>query len=127
MRYYPEVKDLVGKTCFNVYHEKEKYDNEAIIFKTEDRTYALGHQQNCCEHVFLEEIHGDLHDLVGVPILVAEERKLDLPQKSREEGFGDDSFEWTFYEFRTIKGSVTLRWYGESNGYYSTSCDFREV
>jgi len=41
--------------------------------------------------------------------------------------FQDDSFTWTFYNFQTAKGHVTIRWYGESNGYYSESVEFEVV
>lgn len=114
-------KDLLGKTLFAIGRGTNRDGNEALIFLTiDDKMYEMAHSQDCCEHVYLEEIHGDLRDLIGVPLLHVEERT---------ENGGDEyeSSTWTFYELRTIKGSVTLRWLGTSNGYYSEGVDFVEV
>lgn len=73
----------------------------------------------------IDDVCGDLDDLVDVPMLLAEERST---QEQPEGATGlDDSNTWTFYEFATIKGSVTIRWHGGSNGYYSESVDFEQI
>ena len=122
---YPKFDDLIGKTLTKV----KNIDNEEIVFTVDDGTvYKLYHGQDCCETVMVDDINGDLQDLVGSPILRAEEATSDenLEGVSSPE-WQDDSFTWTFYKMATIKGSVDIRWYGTSNGYYSESVDFCEV
>lgn len=115
---YCNVSVLLGKTLSNVEMNKGK---DEVIFTTEDgEKYVMYHEQDCCESVSIEDITGNLEDLVGAPILKAEETSNDdNPPK------GADSHEWTFYNFATVKGYVTIRWLGESNGYYSESVDFK--
>ena len=115
------LKELVGKTLTSI----EKLGKKEIIFNCEDgKQYKMFHVQDCCENVSIEDIVGDLQDLVGTPILKAEEATSDEnPIGAQVTGFQDDSFTWTFYKFATIKGYVDIRWYGESNGYYSESVD----
>lgn len=84
----------------------------------------LYHEQDCCENVRVEDVCGDVADLIGSPILLAEEvTSRDNPEGINPESRGEESFTWTFYKLSTNRGSVTIRWYGESNGYYSESVD----
>lgn len=73
------------------------------------------------------DIVGDLNDLIGSPILLAEEviNEQDVNPDGVTVPEFQDSFTWTFYKLATVKGYVTIRWYGQSNGYYSESVSFR--
>jgi len=113
-----DIGILVGKTLIGVTN-----NGGEVIFRVSEReAYRMFHYQSCCENVRVEEIHGDLYDLVGAPILQAEEvSNADAPKLEAE------SYTWTFYKFATLKGHVTIRWLGTSNGYYSERVDFERI
>lgn len=112
---------LVGKTLAKV----EQCGEDEILFVADNGDmFKLYHSQACCESVVVEDICGDLSDLVGTPILVAEEVE---SQQCPVDSQRYDSDTWTFYKLRTIKGSVDIRWHGTSNGYYSESVNFCQV
>ena len=100
-------------------------EEDLIIFRCVDgEEYRLLHQPECCERVMLVDIAGDLADLIGSPILQAEQvSSHEHPPGVELDSIVDESeiytFTWTFYKLATIKGSVTIRWYGQSNGHYS--------
>jgi hypothetical protein len=117
-----DIKDMLGRSFNSI---SVGPDNEDIIFEDDDGIFTMYHESDCCEHVRIEDITGNLLDLVDSPILMAEE------STNREEPRPDteyvDSFTWTFYKLATIKGYVDIRWLGESNGYYSESVDIKYV
>ena len=75
------------------------------------------------------DIVGDIEDLIGSPLLMAEEvtNEQNINPAGVEVPEDQDSFTWTFYKLATIKGYVTIRWYGQSNGYYSESVSFEKI
>lgn len=115
---------LKGKTIIDLDINKDNTKREdQIVFTCSDGVaYRMCHHQDCCEDVVIEEFIGEREWLIGSPVLVAEERSNSESGQNR-----GNSETWTFYEIATLKGSVTIRWYGSSNGYYSESVDFEEL
>ena len=117
-----QYTELIGKTFVSV----ENIGNEKLVFEAESgERYKFCHMQDCCESVTIEDVVGDLNDLIGSPITMAEEitHEQENPEGVKVPEY-QESFTWTFYKFATVKGYVTVRWYGSSNGYYSESVDF---
>lgn len=107
------LKYMIGKTYKDI-----KNDEESLLFIGDDHDILFEHRQDCCEQVYLEDVVGELEWLIDSPILYSE-----VVDGVEYEPECAESYTWTFYKISTIKGSVTLRWLGQSNGYYSESVD----
>lgn len=106
------ILPLIGLTVVSA--EADQY---SLTFNLDNgRKVEFFHEPDCCESVYIEDICGDLNDLKGVIVeaTVSTENKEDV-----DYGIG----RWTFYRFSTHNGTVTVRWYGTSNGYYSIGVD----
>ena len=115
---FVDVSILKGKILKDIKIE----GTESILFiDKDDIEYEMFHDYDCCENVYIEDICGDINNLIGSKIIMAEEViNRDLSPLNKF----DESYTWTFYKFATVKAYVTIRWYGESNGYYSEEVDF---
>ena len=119
------VEELLGQTLR--YFEISEDKCEIYLETVGGEQYKFYHSYTCCENVYVEDVIGDLNDLIGEPILEAEESESETNPPGYIPNIYQDSFTWTFYKLGTRKGSVTIRWYGESNGYYSESVDFERI
>jgi hypothetical protein len=114
------IEVLKGLTLSKVERVKVGYTDEIHFTTVDGKVFKMLHEQDCCESVGIKDICGDLNDLVGSEVILAE-------QSSNEGGYTDDgSSTWTFYKLGTKKGFVTISWIGSSNGYYSEDVSFIE-
>lgn len=120
--YNAELPNMIGKTLVSVVQDKR----DAVRFEADSgERWEMVYEPDCCASCVIEDVVGDLQDLVGSPIVMAE--VITNSDNPKEGQYAPDSFTWTFYKLATVKGYVTIRWYGESNGYYSETASFRKV
>lgn len=108
------IKSMIGQTFVAVYD----VDERMMVFQREDGDgFVQYHEQDCCEAVYIDDICGDVSDLIGSPILMAEAVRGTM----RGEDDSGTEVSWTFYKFATNKGSVTFRWleYNGDSGCYA--------
>ena len=113
--YVPSVnlKELEGKTITAVVY---KESNESLLIHLNTHVLEMIHHQDCCETAYLTDVVGSFEDLIGYPLLEVSESIVDIATE-------DMSSTASYYNFRTVKASVQLRWVGESSGYYSETVD----
>lgn len=133
-------EELTGKTLVSISFQNRTWSGkEAVslpspyrgaqeihIKDSEGNKYLMYHEQDCCEGVWVEDVVGDVEDVINTPIIQALEHK-DWNGPMRPDGVFDEYYKWTYYELRTIKGSLHIRWYGESNGYYAVDVGFGKM
>jgi hypothetical protein len=119
-----KIGDMVGLTVENI----DVNGDEMTFIFTNGTRVEFYHSQNCCEAVYIESVVGDINDLIGNVLTVAEEvSNYDTTASKLTENdveWGDVE-QWTFYKFDSNKGGITVRWYGTSNGYYSTDVSMK--
>lgn len=132
-----DISTLVGQTLTSVKCNDAK--DELHFVNDKGEKYVMLHQQDCCESVSIEDICGDLTDLENSVVLKAERttsedrsRKEQVIRKLKQiNGESTDNYDgsqtFTFFHISTNKGTVTIRWYGSSNGYYSEDADFYKI
>jgi len=110
------IGEMEGKTIYRI--NQSNFDEEDYIefICTDGWIYKMYHTQDCCENVTIDDIIGDLSDLLDTPLTMADE-------SCNSNDSDCESETWTFYRFATVNGYITIRWHGTSNGYYSESVD----
>jgi hypothetical protein len=106
-----DFETLVGKTINKI----EVEDDRVNLFTDCGRYTMISFEQWCGNdvEVYLDNDEEDNLDVIlNSPILLAEESEGSV-----------DGYDYTFYKLSTAIDSITLRFYGRSNGYYSESVE----
>jgi hypothetical protein len=123
------ITNMIGETLVAV-DGMIKGSDDITFTCASGRRFRMWHRSDCCESVDVEDVAGDVADLIGTPLVMAEDVSNDeslIPPEGAPREYPAESETWTFVKLATVKGYVTLRWYGSSNGYYSEDPAFGEI
>lgn len=108
---YVDISILNDETIESVVGLAEGSDEVLFITKSK-KAVALYHIQRCSATIDLHSFECDIDDFRGAVVIDAECVETVKLVKSRHK-----SENWSFYRINTTKGSLVLRWCGDS--YYS--------
>ena len=67
-----DISNMIGKTITSIVGMVAGSDS--VEFTCSDGSvFKMNHHQDCCESVNLNDVEGDVADLIGAPVIVAEE------------------------------------------------------
>ena len=115
--------ELKGKTIKEINGLKK--GGREVYIRTNDGTYKLYHQQDCCEHVRVVKVIGNVNELIGEVIFAEEDAGANDPDWYKEDYH--DSHTWTKYVLKTENTSLEFWYLGESNGYYCESVSIKKI
>ena len=115
--------ELKGQIVKEIYGLIEGYDE--VFIRTNDGTYKLYHEQDCCEYVRVVKVIGNVNELIGEVIFAEEDAGANEPDWHDE--YIDSSHTWTKYVLKTENASLEFWFLGESNGYYSENISFKKI
>ena len=98
---------------------------DEVFIRTNDGTYKLYHEQDCCEYVRVVKVIGNVDELIGEVIFAEEDTGANEPDWHDE--YIDSSHTWTKYVLKTENTSLEFWYLGESNGYYCESVSIKKI
>jgi hypothetical protein len=101
--------------------------NDEVVLTTNIGKYRLYHEQDCCEHVVINKVIGNVNDLVGEVIFAEEDAGANDPDWFNEKFYEDDSHTWTKYVLKNDNASLEFWFLGTSNGYYGEGVTFEKI
>lgn len=101
----------------------EKHSDEMTILFEDGSYLKFYHRQDCCETVGLEDCDIIPEWLIGSKMISVEERIYRSGEGIKPLDNCAESYTWSFYAIKTSSSTMVLRWYGESNGWYSETVD----
>lgn len=107
-----ELSDMIGAEFVSVKRINPDYQDTIRFACADGRVFLMTHFNLCCESVDIEEIHGELSDLVGGRVVDAYCATGD-----------SEAGQWTFYRISTERATVSIRWWANDN-YYSVDVHF---
>ncbi len=117
--------DLIGKSISVI--STVVPGTEVIFFTLYDNSiWKMWYEDGAPVAATVAEVVGDIKDIMDSALLEAESISQKAKPEDIPEGY-DPSATWTFYKFRTRKGSVVIRWLGISNGWYSEKVNFMRI